>query len=52
MYVESRQGQSIDPWHACKLLVREPGDLWIGRGDAVRVGKAEEVEADLHKPAT
>lgn len=27
-------------WHVRKLLVREPGDLWIGRGEAVRIGKA------------
>jgi hypothetical protein len=27
------------PWHVRKLLVREPGDLWIGRYEAVRIGK-------------
>lgn len=27
-------------WHVQKLLVREPGDLRVGRREAVRVGKA------------
>lgn len=27
------------PWHVQKLLVREPGDLRVGRHEAVRVGK-------------
>jgi len=27
------------PWHVQKLLVREPGDLRVGRREAVRVGK-------------
>ena len=34
----ARRGQR--PWHVQKLLVREPGDLWIGRREAVRIGKA------------
>jgi hypothetical protein len=28
------------PWHVQKLLVREPGDLRVGRREAVRIGKA------------
>jgi hypothetical protein len=28
------------PWHVQKLLVREPGDLRVGRHEAVRTGKA------------
>ena len=28
------------PWHVQKLLVREPGDLRVGRRRAVRIGKA------------
>ena len=27
------------PWHVQKLFVREPGDLWAVRREAVRVGK-------------
>jgi hypothetical protein len=27
------------PWHVQKLLVREPGDLWVDRREAVRIGK-------------
>ena len=27
------------PWHVQKLFVREPGDLRVGRREAVRVGK-------------
>lgn len=27
-------------WHVQRLLVREPGDLWVGRREVVRIGKA------------
>jgi hypothetical protein len=39
------------PWHVQKLFVWEPGDLWVGRREAVRVGKAaSQSKPMMHDP--